>query len=356
MSHQPERTEKDCLNCGTIVQGRYCHQCGQENIVTHQNFWALTKHFIYDLFHFDGKFFDTIRYFFTRPGYVARQYAEGKRMSFLDPIRIYLFTSAVFFLVFFSMKGMNVGDALETEPMTPRQREQLVTFYQEELKRRPSDSVLVQRIDLLKDTTILLNLDSLGMRQDLAKSMTIGGRRYNSVAEFDSIQKVLPRDSQFNFFERYFMRKALQSNLKYGSEKQGMKAFIDQLLHKLPYMLFVSLPFFAGILKLLYIRRKNFFYSDHAVFTLYHYVFSFILLLLILLISELGNRLDWEFAETIIVVLSLIWPVYLFIEMKNFYRQSKRKTFVKFILLNVLGFILMTMLFALFIILSIFQS
>jgi hypothetical protein len=356
VSHQPERKEKDCLNCGTLVQGRYCHQCGQENIVTHQNFWALTRHFIYDLFHFDGKFFDTIKYFFTRPGYVARQYAEGKRMSFLDPIRIYLFTSAIFFLVFFSMKGLNIGEDLENEPISSRQRAQLSDFYQEQLKQKPGDSVLAQRIRLLNDTTIRLTLDTLGWRRDLAQSMTINGRRYRSVAEFDSVQKVLPKDSQLNFFERYFMRKAMQSNLKYGSEKQGIKVFIDQLLHKLPYMLFLSLPFFAGILKLLYIRRKNFYYSDHAVFTLYHYVFSFILLLLIMLVSELGDRLRWGFAETIIVVLSLIWPVYLFIEMKNFYRQSKRKTFVKFILLNILGFLLMMLLFTLFILLSIFQS
>ncbi len=105
MSHQPERKEKNCLNCGTEVMGRFCHVCGQENIVTHQGFWSLTKHFVYDVLHFDGKFFHTLAYIFTRPGFVARQYAEGKRMSYLDPIRMYLFTSAIFFLVFFSVNS-----------------------------------------------------------------------------------------------------------------------------------------------------------------------------------------------------------------------------------------------------------
>ena len=32
MSHLPERKEKDCLNCGTTVFGKYCHVCGQENL------------------------------------------------------------------------------------------------------------------------------------------------------------------------------------------------------------------------------------------------------------------------------------------------------------------------------------
>ena len=103
MSHKPERKEKNCLNCETIVQGRYCHVCGQENTVPHQSFGGLTKHFIYDIFHFDGKFFETLIPLFFKPGVVAREYTSGKRIKFLDPIRMYLFTSAVFFLIFFSL-------------------------------------------------------------------------------------------------------------------------------------------------------------------------------------------------------------------------------------------------------------
>lgn len=29
VSHQPERKEKKCLNCGAEVVGRFCHVCGQ---------------------------------------------------------------------------------------------------------------------------------------------------------------------------------------------------------------------------------------------------------------------------------------------------------------------------------------
>ena len=96
MSHQPERIEKDCRNCGTIVEGRYCHICGQENIVTKQNAFAMVKHFVYDIFHFDGKFFDTLRLLLFKPGRVPADYVTGKRLKYLDPIRIYLFTSAGF--------------------------------------------------------------------------------------------------------------------------------------------------------------------------------------------------------------------------------------------------------------------
>ena len=101
MSHQPERKENNCLNCGTLVAGRYCQHCGQENVETKQSAGALVRHFVYDIFHFDGKFFDTMKQLLFRPGYVPKEYVLGKRSSYLDPIRMYLFTSAVFFLVFF---------------------------------------------------------------------------------------------------------------------------------------------------------------------------------------------------------------------------------------------------------------
>src|SRR5215203_1483352 len=93
VSHQPERKEKDCLNCGATVIGRYCHICGQENVVTKESFWSLTKHFVYDILHFDSKFFDTLKYIFTKPGLVQKEYIKGRRASFLHPIRMYLFTS-----------------------------------------------------------------------------------------------------------------------------------------------------------------------------------------------------------------------------------------------------------------------
>jgi hypothetical protein len=146
VSHQPERKEKDCLNCGTNVQGRFCQNCGQENIVTHQNFWSLTKHFIFDIFHFDGKFFDTLRFLLFKPGYVAKEYIRGKRVKFLDPIRMYLFTSAIFFLVLFSMSNVepstkNLNEAVN---LSNNERLKMVKEYREDLKKRPTDTIIQQ--------------------------------------------------------------------------------------------------------------------------------------------------------------------------------------------------------------------
>ncbi|MFI5131717.1 MAG: DUF3667 domain-containing protein, partial [Chitinophagales bacterium] len=106
MSHLAERKEKDCLNCGTIIQGRYCHVCGQENLEPKESFWHLVTHFFYDITHFDGKFFTTLKDLLFKPGFLTREYMKGRRVNYLNPIRMYVFTSAIFFLVFFSLSGV----------------------------------------------------------------------------------------------------------------------------------------------------------------------------------------------------------------------------------------------------------
>lgn len=352
VSHQPERKEKDCLNCRTDVVGRFCHRCGQENIVTHQSFWSLTKHFVYDILHFDGKFFHTIGYIFSRPGFVARQYAEGKRMSYLDPIRMYLFTSAIFFLVFFSVNKFDLTKGTSSGWLDNEDRRDLAEEYRERLRNDSLDTVWKSRINLLLDTARPINIDSLGWRENFT---IVGGGQYSSLSEYDSLQAALPEDKRDSWLERALSRQSLKVSKKYGNSENLGSIFLEAFLHRLPYLLFVSLPFFALILKLLYGRRKNFFYSDHAVFTLYHYIFSFILLLLIFGVAALRSWSGWGIFTFLMVMLILAWPVYLYIEMKRFYRQGRAKTLGKFLLLNVTGLTVLVLLFILFFVFSVFQ-
>ncbi|MEO8860602.1 MAG: hypothetical protein ABI358_04220, partial [Ginsengibacter sp.] len=70
MSHFPERTQRNCLNCGTQLQGRYCHTCGQENVSPKESVWHLISHFFNDVTHFDGKFFTSIKDLILKPGFL----------------------------------------------------------------------------------------------------------------------------------------------------------------------------------------------------------------------------------------------------------------------------------------------
>jgi len=92
------------LNCHTALTGRYCPICGQENLEPKETVWHLVQHFFNDITHFDGKFFSTVKYLMRKPGFLSAEYMAGRRASYLNPIRMYVFTSAIFFLILFSLK------------------------------------------------------------------------------------------------------------------------------------------------------------------------------------------------------------------------------------------------------------
>ena len=64
-------------------------------------------------------------------------------------------------------------------------------------------------------------------------------------------------------------------------------------------MLFISLPCLHLLLKLLYVRRKQFYYVDHGIFAVHLYIFSFLILLDFFRIERTANAvpdgtgIDW---------------------------------------------------------------
>jgi hypothetical protein len=355
VSHQPERKHRDCLNCGNMVFGKYCHICGQENIEIHQNIFGLTRHFIYDIFHFDGKFFDTLRYLLTRPGYIPGQYIKGKRQSFLDPIRMYLFTSAIFFIIFFAVRGPGTAftDDGDIKNLSRTERFNLsYALYSDSNSRE--DDINRKKLSLLLDTSYSIYLappDSMDKDQlEVEKD----GKVYKLLASRENF--LLIDSGSQDWVSKELSRKFRIYKRKFGDDTGAMISdFSTRFMHKLPYVLFVSLPLFALILKLLYRRRKDLLFADHAVFTLYHYILSFILLLFFFLVFALKEKLDWSILSFLSGGLLLSIPAYLFIALRKFYGEGMGKTILKFLLLNSMAYIVTILLLLLFIILSIIQ-
>ena len=360
MSHQPERNEKNCLNCGVTVAGRYCQNCGQENIVPKQSVWGLITHFVYDIFHFDGKFFHTLAHLLFKPGFIPAEYISGKRMRYLDPIRMYLFTSAVFFLIFFAINkgGENLVNITgDWRLMTKMERLKYASILHQQGKALAPDTSRTRQLSFLLDTTVRINLAPPDAKQVGDSSFLIQLDGQSFLMEAVKPQKENEELEVGNsWFGQRLDAKWKAYKRKFGDDERAMiNDIADSFLHKFPYILFVSLPLFALILKLLYVRRRPFYYSDHAIFTLYHYIFTFILLLAFFLINKINDWLDWGVLSFISVVLFLSGGVYLFIAMKRFYRQKWFKTFVKFLLLNILALTAVMLLMVAFILLSVFQ-
>lgn len=121
MSHKKYRSETTCLNCGTDVAQKFCPQCGQENLETLEKFSHLVGHFISDYFHFDSKFFRSLVPLFTRPGFLTKEYWQGRRVHYIHPLRMFFFITIIFMIsttVFYKkfgsqMKGKIIKDNSE---------------------------------------------------------------------------------------------------------------------------------------------------------------------------------------------------------------------------------------------------
>ena len=99
MSKEKLRIDKTCLNCNYVVDQRYCPNCGQENTISTKSFHHIFIHFFEDLTHYDNAFWRTIFYLFFKPAALTKAYLSGKRLSFLAPVRLYIFISFVTFLL-----------------------------------------------------------------------------------------------------------------------------------------------------------------------------------------------------------------------------------------------------------------
>ncbi len=352
MSRLKERQEKVCLNCNAEVHGRYCHNCGQENIEPKESVWDLIFHFFRDITHFDGKFFSTVKYLFLRPGFLSKEYMIGRRVAYVNPVRMYIFTSAFFFLIFFSFFKLNknvIGDGTTINNKTYGQVEMMDSldfdsFTKDINKELGNKEVPMTRAEFKK------YYDSSIGRVGINFTST----KYRSKAQYDSLLKSGAK--KHNWLQRQFIYKEIEINEKFKDRPGDTFISLSNiLLHSLPQMFFISLPIFAFWLKLLYIRRKEYYYVNHSIFSLHFYNFIFIAMLALFGLGKLNNELDWTLIRVIETLIGFGLLLYLYKAMRRFYQQRRAKTVIKFLILCFLLFITILLLFIIFLFYSFFK-
>ena len=93
-----------CLNCGTALMGRHCHACGQPAHV-HRTIGAFFHDLAHGVFHFEGKIWRTLPMLALHPGRLTREYADGRRASYVSPIALFLFCVFLMFAAIHALGG-----------------------------------------------------------------------------------------------------------------------------------------------------------------------------------------------------------------------------------------------------------
>ncbi len=340
------RKEKNCLNCGAVIPDRYCSHCGQENLETRESLGHLVGHFLSDITHYDSKFLTTLRDLLFKPGFLTREYFAGRRMSYLNPIRMYVFISALFFLVLFIRRNEEENANEPVASTANPVRQQLADSLRKSLalSSRPGayDSIRKQVISDLAsslDTPVSKKAkdESLGFSFN-GKSLkfTLTEDRYNSVQEYDSVQKTLPDSSRNKGFMRWLIRTNIDLKARYGSRRELIVT--ENFQHSIPKLMFVLLPLFALLIMLFYIRKK-YYYTQHLIFSLHFHSFMFILLIVRTLLIWLLPY--WEIPDILRLISLVVLFIYLGIALKNVYHQSKVVSFGKALGISLLYFILL---------------
>lgn len=280
------RVDTDCLNCEATVVGQYCSACGQENIEVIEKFWPMITHNIGHYFHFDSKFLGTIGPLVTKPGFLTNKYIAGKRTSYLHPIQTYLFISIIFFLLMpIGGNHVNVKD------------KKLSSEIKQEQAWGKGKHIIVNGVQLDKDSTI---------------------------EAYEKRQSALPSSKRDNLFAHYANKQFIKIIGK-DSEKN-----IDKFIRNLPKLMFILLPLFAVILKLVFWRNRKY-YIEHFVYSLHLHSFLFILFTILLILDYISFGFLSEAFIGFIATGPIIW--YMYRSLREVYNNSRWKTIGKMIIL-----------------------
>ncbi|MDP9081462.1 MAG: DUF3667 domain-containing protein [Bacteroidota bacterium] len=393
------RKENDCLNCGTVLEGKFCHNCGQENLQIKESFGHMMNHAISDYFHFDHQFFHTLKPLVFKPGYLTNEYMSGKRAQYLHPVKMYIFISLVYFVLLFQSSHEKV----ENKPVAPSkpvagklstdiknqdgkngnsaEKQEIFsgkdTTYeqylaeQQKLPANKRDGIL--RMQVRKGVIMVAakakadsvnqqiaknpNLSAAQKKQLQQKVTSYAGglvkvsedgepdtalqrhglfsTKDTSYDQYLAEQQKMPISKRDGFLKMQIHKRVIIYNHKYGSRAKDV--FFEEFRHNIPKMMFLMLPLFALILKITFSKSGKF-YVEHLIYTFHLHCFLFIFLTFTMLL-ELIIPIDW-FADwiTLISTLYIIW--YIFRSLRVVYNRGVFRTITKMIGMSVMYWVI----------------
>jgi hypothetical protein len=267
-----------CKNCGASTSGNFCHECGQATHLHVPSAREFLHEFVSHYVALEGKLWRSLKLLFFKPGLLSREYIEGRRVRYVEPLRLYLSFSIILFALF-KLSGVEIYNNDSAGNDAP-----------------PSISAPASSPPPPAAPAAHRGRVELGDRdREIARQVGTVHPRLGEGAE-------------------NFLRLA-----RAGQSETAKRAFYSYT----PYAIFLLMPVFALFLKLLYLgsgRR----YGEHFLFALHSNAFAFFTMSLFILAD------GWNFVRVVL----LAWLVfYLPTAMRRVYGGSRRATAMRWIVL-----------------------
>jgi Protein of unknown function (DUF3667) len=222
-----EGVTPSCRNCGAPAPGVYCPACGQETRARPPKFLQFMREAGGRYVALDGRLWKTLVGLLFRPGFLTREYFAGRRRRYIRPARLFLVASLMLFAA-------------------------------------------LRLVVELRDLDVV-HLDPPGKPAALAK-----GEKSESGLSFDDDFNV-----DMGAMENPTIRKRIE-RFNHLSNQEKQAQITDGIFRYGPYAMFVLLPAFALLLKLLYLGRRRRYparprlYAEHIVFAAHNHAFLFL--------------------------------------------------------------------------------
>jgi hypothetical protein len=330
-------TPENCANCEAPLGGHYCANCGQEAILHHASTREFLHEFIGHYVALEGKLWGSLVRLLFRPGLLTNEYIRGRRVRFVQPLRLYLSFSVLFFalLKFTGGADVHVGgndeDDTQVAQVVAPVRKMAETAAEQQTRMAPPLDAEGARSKLAAEAAIADMVKEVGPSKNKAQSET------PKVIQDDHGDKPNDRDEFFD--DKLSDWPTLRHQWHAFSELPGdqqWKAVQNGLYHYAPYAIFCLMPVFAMILKVLYLGSGRRF-GEHVLFALHTNAFAFFIFSVMLLVHvSLARFVLW------------CWLIgYLPWAMRRVYHSGRAGTFARWMVLML--FYLMALLFALMI-------
>ena len=342
-----------CANCGAAKQGAYCAVCGQNDRNYRRNVFPVVAEALAETFETDSRLFRTLGVLFTRPGFLSKEFTENRRARYLSPFRLYLFTSIAFFFV--------LSLSIDLPDAPPGPGEGRPAFLQVEpgdappgRGAQPSDTeegAAAEADDPAREPRFRLSVDgqpALGTADggEAADGDEFTAAQEAGIARLRGILDGPRRRKLGELLNRPVIGPAIaegvesipaEAYVEMGDTSRHLVGQLVDIVHRpldaarawlenLPIAMFCLLPFYALLLKILYIRPKRF-YSEHLVFGMHIHTVAYLVFTVLVLVPDVPS-VGW-----LGPLLLLALAVYYFLALKRYYGNGAFLTLVKYVIL-----------------------
>jgi len=346
-SNQNESARPSCENCKNRLpaEANYCPQCGQR---VKESVWSI-RGFFADVFEnylaLDSKIGHTLKPFLFYPGLLTREYIAGRRAHYVRPIRLYLFTSIVFFFLLaamvksFERPGVNLiykspeEEALDTQERRDSLFKKLPGLNPIKPAWTPENSMVLVKppIDSLPDPEFDIDI-AIGNRSTSLDSI-IQLANDLKLSEEEVVDQIHISESDLSTMEREILIRLIRIY------RTNIHDIYQLIIRNVPFMMFILVPLFALLLKLAYVRRKKWRFLHHVIHSLHLHAFFYLLGMVIVVVYWIPFFPG--FVRNIMLILAIIgFNVYWWRSLRYVYQRSFWKTSLTYLLLIIIYFML----------------